>query len=1712
MRNLLLSFILFSTGISLMSAQNCSINAGLSTIICLGDTMSLNGTRSGLLTADSICTWTQISGPSRATIVKPHSLNTLVNNYTSGRYTFLLTMKCLDGYYAEDSVSITIPPLTVSNAGRDTIYCPGTYRLNGNAPQNLLENGVWTIVGYNQAGVTLLDAANPQCPFTLNSTNSGMTKLRWTIINNTGCISMDEVVVTNRGGISPVDAGPDQYLNNCFSTSTCAYLAASNGGDGFGGQTATWSFVSGPSVPTFTSNSGSKAKICDLIEGTYIFRYTVAGPCVNGSDEVMVVVPASSQNVSLPSANALGLNTHFCGLLNTVTLTGNPPEYAGESVQWIQESGPTVTITNPASPTTTVTNITQGGEYCFNYKIYNSVSGCSGKSSVCYIFDTIGFVDGGPDQILPCDVTSTSIPVKASNRGLVLFHLISGPPNSFRFPTNYTSFNGLNGLTVPGTYRVEMSLNSGDGCPTVYDYVDVTVSRPPTGANAGSNQNFACVATSTQLAGNNPILTGQGTGHWSQISGPNQATLATPDNYICDVKNTVVGAYKFRWTISGGNNCPTNYDDITVIIPDSSTTKANAGADKVVCYNSPVSLSGNNFRADETAIWTSIPGGVTFSDKSNPSTTASGLAPNTTYTFIYTITNSCGLFTRDTVKVTTTAASGPSVANAGANQCLPAGTADIQLHGNIPTSGIGTWTKLSGPACTISNTNSASTTVTNTSNGTYQFVWTISATGCANATMDTVTATISAATTPADAGADVTVCASQVTLHGNTPSNGTGAWTQIDGDGNAVLSSPTFPSPTVSNLFTGAYTYRWTISNGACPSTEDDVTLRISSPPSTAIGGADINMCNIIPSGINLDAASPASGVGQWVQVSGPNEAHIVNPSLKNALVYGFVSGNYIFRWTVTGGPSCAQSTDDIALNISEPAKAGNDQKLCNAIATQLTGNFGSSGIWSQVFGPSTHMVQVPGSRTATVDGLTVGSSYTFRYTIPAIIGCPSTFDDVVVTNGVVSTPNAGIDDAYCNATSFKVNGNPPAPGETGVWSILSGPTGPYFADATRPDATMKAAIPGTYILSWTLTNGGCNKADVKRIDNYGTPSQANAGVDKVVCTATSMLIGNTPVYGIGTWRQISGPSNSHIDAINNPSSEVTGLIAPGTYKYTWTITNGSVCSANTDTVAYVVPSTSNAGADQEICEQSSAELSANIPVTGTGTWTKVSGPAAVIASPHNPSSTVTSLAPGAYQFAWTIVTSDGGCYSSDTVTIINSIKANESDAGKDDTLCGARNIILKGNAPIAGASAVWTQVSGPRNAQILSPLNATSPVNGLVTGTYIFAWTISTACSSSTDEVSIIILNGADIANAGPDQKICATTAFLDANTPSGTNQGEWFQYAGPTTTRVSASTTPEVPLTNLIPGTYKFIWKISNGKCSTADTMALSVNPAATVEAGSGFSICNNIPGIQLLGSNIGGAANNATWSIVAGQGSLNTYSSTPTPSAVIFTPQNGYTGQVILQLTAHDACHTVTDERVIQVDGSGTAYEAKDDKKFTDPNTPVTVDILGNDVLHNVFLKDSCNQSTIINPPSHGSAEINMDGTVTYTPVSGFTGVDSFRYKLCDAQTAVSAGSCYNGGKDNAWVVIYIEGCIIPNSFSPDGDGINDVFEIPCATGDVNFRVYNRWGIEVYRNERYQNDWDGTYKGSPLPDGTYYYSLNYLNNQGEDDMKEGFITIHR
>ena len=67
-------------------------------------------------------------------------------------------------------------------------------------------------------------------------------------------------------------------------------------------------------------------------------------------------------------------------------------------------------------------------------------------------------------------------------------------------------------------------------------------------------------------------------------------------------------------------------------------------------------------------------------------------------------------------------------------------------------------------------------------------------------------------------------------------------------------------------------------------------------------------------------------------------------------------------------------------------------------------------------------------------------------------------------------------------------------------------------------------------------------------------------------------------------------------------------------------------------------------------------------------------------------------------------------------------------------------------------------------------------------------------------------------------------------------------------------------------------------------------------------------------------------------------------------------------------------------------------------------------------------------------------------------------------------------------------------IPNAFSPNGDGVNDTWEIAGLRGaaDCRVEIFNRWGEQLYSSQGYYNPWDGTWKGKPVPVATYYYVI--------------------
>ncbi|TAL57928.1 MAG: gliding motility-associated C-terminal domain-containing protein, partial [Bacteroidetes bacterium] len=84
-------------------------------------------------------------------------------------------------------------------------------------------------------------------------------------------------------------------------------------------------------------------------------------------------------------------------------------------------------------------------------------------------------------------------------------------------------------------------------------------------------------------------------------------------------------------------------------------------------------------------------------------------------------------------------------------------------------------------------------------------------------------------------------------------------------------------------------------------------------------------------------------------------------------------------------------------------------------------------------------------------------------------------------------------------------------------------------------------------------------------------------------------------------------------------------------------------------------------------------------------------------------------------------------------------------------------------------------------------------------------------------------------------------------------------------------------------------------------------------------------------------------------------------------------------------------------------------------------------------------------------------------------------------------------------------------IPNAFSPNGDGENDIFYVRgnCIK-ELTFIIYNRWGEKVFETTDPKICWDGIYKGKPLNTAVFVYYMEATLTNGEKINRKGNISL--
>jgi gliding motility-associated-like protein len=106
--------------------------------------------------------------------------------------------------------------------------------------------------------------------------------------------------------------------------------------------------------------------------------------------------------------------------------------------------------------------------------------------------------------------------------------------------------------------------------------------------------------------------------------------------------------------------------------------------------------------------------------------------------------------------------------------------------------------------------------------------------------------------------------------------------------------------------------------------------------------------------------------------------------------------------------------------------------------------------------------------------------------------------------------------------------------------------------------------------------------------------------------------------------------------------------------------------------------------------------------------------------------------------------------------------------------------------------------------------------------------------------------------------------------------------------------------------------------------------------------------------------------------------------------------------------------------------------------------------------------------------------------------------------------------NGCDSTIVLNLYVDNCdeitlYAPNSFTPDGDGLNDLwYPIIRNSKSLTYSIYNRWGEKILDSS--ELPWDGKYNGIDCPIGVYTYVINYTDNSNLANQINGYISLIR
>lgn len=620
---------------------------------------------------------------------------------------------------------------------------------------------------------------------------------------------------------------------------------------------------------------------------------------------------------------------------------------------------------------------------------------------------------------------------------------------------------------------------------------------------------------------------------------------------------------------------------------------------------------------------------------------------------------------------------------------------------------------------------------------------------------------------------------------------------------------------------------------------------------------------------------------------------------------------------------------------------------------------------------------------------------------------------------------------------------------------------------------SVNGVTAGDYNWSWSPTTGLSSSTGPTVIATPGTTTTytvSGTPISSCVAPASFTFVvevtpsaGNNPVItAVPPICVTNPPITLTVDSAGGTwsgsgiTNSTTGTFDPaaagvGTYMITYT-TPGS-CNA-TDTMMISV----NNGPDPTITQPPSVCVGAasfNLSaVTTGGTWT---GPGITSGSSGTFDPATAGVGPQVITY-----TISGVCSAVDTVTI-DVVGLFNSTISPPPTVCQGTAAF---NLTAATSGGTWSG-TGITSA-------SAGTYNPTTAGTFLITYVLSGSCGT-TDTANLTVLPFAD-ATITPVSSICTNSSPF--NLTGASSGGVW---SGVGITSGSAGTfDPSVSGG----GTFTITYNIA-GACGDSDTETITVNslPAPAFSANfysgcapfcTGFSeststICANV--IYLFGDG---------------------------DTAFVTAPNHCYntpgTYSVTLQCTDNNGCvGTTTISNMITVFPIPVADFTISPSTSVAPGTNVTFTDVTSGSAGSFWMFDD--------PGSAANTAITSPASHTYANEGDY----------CILLVSTNSGGCF----DSVRYCIIVEGestIFIPNVFTPNGDGSNDLWLVTTHNmSEVSYDIYDRWGLLIASYNGLTGGWNGhTKNGKMAPDGTYYYILRAKAENGKEFSHKGWIQL--